>query len=298
MEKKRPTILGANYLYLVVALLLITVGGFFQIRNIYSGIFITEYIIILLSMIFFVGLKKYDFKEVFKLKKISLIQVIKTIFIAICSYPIALFFNYIILIVVSFYGGLRETPLPIPENTSMFLLSLFLFALTPGICEEAMFRGVMYSAYERIGAKNAIVLTGILFGLFHLDIQNFLGPTFLGILFGFMVYKTGSIYTSVIAHTVNNSIAIVLLKIVGSQDIQAEALPTGLTQTLSLVIALVPLTVIASVAGVIVYFLFKSLSDETYETTLPKEKISFVHWIPILLVCLIFVISMISYFNS
>ena len=296
MEKRRPTILGANYLYMVIALLLISVGGFFQIRNIYSGIFITEYIVILLPMIIFVGIKKYDFKEVFKLKKISFNQVWKTILIAICSYPIALFFNYIVLVLVSLIGEIKATPLPVPETTGMFVLSLFLFAVTPGICEEAMFRGVMYSAYERIGYKKAIVLTGLLFGLFHLDIQNFLGPAFLGMLFGLMVYKTGSIYTSVIAHTVNNAIAISLLKVIGNQDVPVEAMPVGFMQTLSLLIALIPLTIIASVAGIAVYFLFKSLSDESYETILPKEKITFVHWIPIIVVGILLLISTIAYF--
>lgn len=303
MEKKRPLIIEVNYLYLVVAILLITVGGFFQARDIYSGIFITEYIIILLPVILLALFRKYKFKETFRLNKITLKQTILTILIVICSYPIAMFFNSIMAVIVSMFGELQQSPLPVPENTSMFLKSLFLFAITPGICEEVIFRGVIQSAYERIGAKRAIVITGVMFGVFHFNIQNFLAPTFLGILFGYMVYKTNSLYTSIIAHAVNNGIALILLSIVGEQEVGPSLVDMGQTEVL--LIGLISLAVIAIVSSVIVYFLLKSLVNaskgmENYNYGYGNdftEKIKFIHMIPIIVVSFLFLFSVFRYFQ-
>ena len=89
-------------------------------------------------------------------------------------------------------------------------MSLFVFAVAPGICEELMHRGLMISAYERRGTYTAIAFTAVLFGLFHFDMLNLLGPIFLGILIGYYVLRTNSIFTGILAHFLNNAIAVIL----------------------------------------------------------------------------------------
>jgi hypothetical protein len=54
----------------------------------------------------------------------------------------------------------------------------------------------------------SIVVVGGLFGIFHLDIYRFVPVTLLGILFGYLVVRTGSIFTGMVAHMTNNAIAI------------------------------------------------------------------------------------------
>lgn len=302
MKEKRPSILEANYLFMIVAFLLITVGGYFQHREIYSGMFITQYILIFAPMVLLVGFKKYSFKTVFRLNKITLNQIILAILIIICSYPIALFFNYIMIVIISIFGEIQQSPLPIPENTAMFLKSLFLFAITPGICEEVMFRGVMFSAYEKMGAKKAILITALLFGVFHFNIQNFLAPTFLGILIAYMVYKTNSIYTGVIAHATNNVIALVLLKSVGNQNIDTQAITT-VGQTQVLLLGLISIGVISIFAILIVYNLIKLLNKASEKSNIDnldyikKEKIGILHIIPIIIIITIFIYSVFRYFQ-
>lgn len=310
MEKRRPTILEANYLYMGIALIFIAVSVLLTFKSLYSQIFVTHYIVILLPMVLFVLVRRYSIKEVFKLEKISFKQAILSALIPIFSYPIGLFFNYIAIIFISMFGELQPSPLPIPETTGMFILSLFLFAITPGICEEIMFRGVMLSSYERMSPKKAIIITGLLFGLFHFDIQNLLGPAFLGMLFAYMVYKTGSIYTSIIAHTVNNSIALVILKVAGSLEGSQEILENPdlpvIPETFALLAAFVVITILAISASVVVYFLLKSLSKPGKKSlkknhgigiNIKNEKITFIHVIPIIVVVIIFIISATMYFK-
>ncbi len=317
MENRRPKILGTNYLYMIVAILLIgasSVLSLIKLKSIYYQIIITQYIVILLPAILFMLIKKYKFKEVLRLNKISAKQVILSALIPIFAYPIGLFFNYMTIIIISLFGDLQPSPIPIPENVSMFLVSILLIAVTPGICEEIMFRGVIFSAYERIGAKKAIIITGLLFGLFHFDIQNILGPAFLGILFAYMVYKTNSIYVSMIAHAVNNSIALILMTLAGRlegvanelQGIQQsqEALP--MPEMKAMLIFFVFLTMFAVSASLIVYFLLKALTKASIENKnensmennvieVEKEKIGFLHILPIVVVLILFVYSSYSY---
>lgn len=303
MENKKPSILEVNYLYLLVGLLLITVGGFFQRKDIYSGIFITEYIIILLPMILFMIFKRYSFKEVLRLNKITSKEIVLTILIVICSYPIAMFLNGIMAVIISMFGELQQSPLPVPENTSVFLKSLFLFAIAPGICEEVMFRGVIQSAYEKAGVKRAIVITGLLFGIFHFNIQNFLAPMGLGILFGYMVYKTDSLYTSIIAHTANNGIALILVRAVGDQEVQPNIV--GMEQTEVLLVGLISLAIVAIFSSVIVYFLLKLLVKASKERKKhsydfvdnPREKIKLIDMMPVIFVTVLFVFSVFRFFN-
>ena len=66
MEKRKPSILKVNYLYMGIALVFIAVSLLFNFKSLYSQIFVTHYIVILLPMVLFVLVKKHDIKEVFK----------------------------------------------------------------------------------------------------------------------------------------------------------------------------------------------------------------------------------------
>lgn len=310
MESRRPKILEINYLYMVVAILLLSgsllVSSIPKFKTIYPQIIITQYAFILLPMIIYMVIKKYNFKEVLRLNKLNFKQVLLSIVIPLVAYPIGLFFNYITLIIISYFGELQPSPLPIPETINMFIVSILLFAITPGICEEIMFRGVIFNAYERIGAKKAIILTGLLFGLFHFDVQNLLGPAFLGMLFAYMVYTTNSIYTSMIAHAVNNSIAVVLLKIAGSVEGVSEELNNPdlavIPETQSLLIAFVFITMIAVTASVLIYFLLKALSKSSENSIqraeVQREKITSIHLIPIIAVVMLYIVLAVIYFYT
>ena len=65
------------------------------------------------------------------------------------------------------------------------------------VCEELMHRGFLLTAYERRGSYRAVVIIAILFGLFHFDIMNLAGPIFLGLIIGYYVIRTGSIFAGI-----------------------------------------------------------------------------------------------------
>jgi sodium transport system permease protein len=100
----------------------------------------------------------------------------------------------------------------IPEDHSRGLaLNLLLVAATPAVCEEVLFRGVVLRGLAtRLAPSAAIVLTGVLFGLFHLDIWRLLPSTVLGILLSWVALETRSLVPSMIIHFCNNAVLVTL----------------------------------------------------------------------------------------
>ncbi len=89
---------------------------------------------------------------------------------------------------------------------------LFLFALLPGVCEELLFRGAFFGLWRPKSSPGATVLvTALVFGLFHLSVFRFF-PTFaLGLVLGVLRVRSGSVLPAMLAHTMNNSFGMLAL---------------------------------------------------------------------------------------
>jgi membrane protease YdiL (CAAX protease family) len=101
--------------------------------------------------------------------------------------------------------------LQMPTVFSMILKLVFVGLLT-AIVEEFMFRGVIQTIFIK-WFKNphaAVWITATLFSAFHMEFFGFLPRLLLGALFGYFVVWSGSIWTSVWAHFINNGTAVVV----------------------------------------------------------------------------------------
>jgi membrane protease YdiL (CAAX protease family) len=81
-------------------------------------------------------------------------------------------------------------------------------AVMPAICEELLFRGVVLNGLKHLGAVPAVVLSAALFMLFHQNPQQVIHQFVLGLILGYVVLRTGSIWTGVLVHFTNNFIAL------------------------------------------------------------------------------------------
>lgn len=312
-DNSRPSILEANFFYLFIGIILLTLGSYVQNQSIYLGLLITEFVIILIPTLFYLKMRQYSLKRVLRLNKISIKQAVLIPIIVIFSYPIGVFLNYIMLIILNYFGKVSANAVPIPESGQEMIIGLIVIALSAGICEEIMFRGFVMKAYERQGVAKSIVYSAILFGLFHFNVQNLLGPIYLGILFGYIVYKTDSIFSSIIAHATNNAFALILGMLVSKINIDPEvavdvAAQGVISDTLTMIIGAIGIGFIAIISGVIVFFLLKLLPetkntrfnnfdsgfneeiDSQSEAIVTKvEKV--ISFIPILIVLFIFILT-------
>jgi membrane protease YdiL (CAAX protease family) len=119
--------------------------------------------------------------------------------------------------------------------------TLLLMALTPAICEEALFRGpILRGLASRFSPLGAAVLTGLLFGLYHVDVWRLVPTAVLGVILSLIALHSGSIIPSMLAHFINNGCLIVLAHRGVDDALTKLKLPTqiGLLALASLILAL------------------------------------------------------------
>jgi len=114
----------------------------------------------------------------------------------------------------------------IPE----LLVVIVVVALIPAIVEEIMFRGLVQRSFENgLTPMKSVVLSGIIFGAYHLNPFGFIPLAALGIYLGFLAMRANSIWVSAVAHFFNNASASLALYFHNDDD----AIITGNPDTMS-----------------------------------------------------------------
>ena len=84
-------------------------------------------------------------------------------------------------------------------------------ALAPGVAEELVFRGMFQRAIRT--PVLALVLSSVLFSVFHLDPHQALGTLPTGFYLAWLAWRTGSTFVPMLGHIANNSAALAAAKI-------------------------------------------------------------------------------------
>jgi len=243
-------------LYSIVGFLLLSAGAFVQGRNFISGILITEFIIILLPPLILLKVRKYDLVGVLRLNRVSILNLFIILCMMLFSIWIVTILNLFNLwLIKAIFGRVIISPLPISETP--MLLNILLIGGSAGICEEVMFRGVIQRSLERVSVFWSILLTGLLFGLFHMDFQKFLGTFLLGVLIGFIVYRTNSLFAGMFAHFTNNTLAVIISSLASKLPQAAEI--QGGEETLNDFFSMLEGMPTFQLVGVIAFYVFSAL---------------------------------------
>lgn len=89
-------------------------------------------------------------------------------------------------------------------------LTVVLFmALVPAVCEEIFFRGFTLSGLRAsLPATISVLIVALAFGMFHYSAHKLIITAGLGILFGLLVVRFGSIWPAILAHFMHNCLSI------------------------------------------------------------------------------------------
>lgn len=131
-------------------------------------------------------------------------------------YMIASFIAALGLIIVNDYVG-QFLP-DLPEKQKMIMqsiiqnpLGIIIVSLIGPIMEELIFRGSIFEALRQKKGKWAtILISALLFGLFHLNFPQGIFALFTGILLGWITWTTSSIIPALVIHILNNSAAMIV----------------------------------------------------------------------------------------
>lgn len=213
MENKKIFLINLIYYLCLLSVAVIFVLGYFDIiTNSYLSTFLIQGVVmlampIILYSLFITKNVKKTFSD-FGFKKISF----KILLYSICL-GFVLFFvnNYVADIfytILSLFGYDNSVNVALNVNNEIGI-EFLLTAIIPGICEEVLHRGMFMRGSGKQGyTRYGLLFSSILFGLMHLNIQQFFYAMILGALMGVVVIVADSIYPAMIIHFMNNALSI------------------------------------------------------------------------------------------
>jgi membrane protease YdiL (CAAX protease family) len=117
------------------------------------------------------------------------------------------------------------------ETIGGLAFNIFMIAFLPAIGEELLFRGVIQRIFTN-WTRNyhwGIWISAFLFSALHLQFYGFVPRLFLGVLFGYLLVWSGSIWLPIIAHFINNGVAVVAMYMIDKELLSPEIEEIGST---------------------------------------------------------------------
>ena len=91
--------------------------------------------------------------------------------------------------------------------------AFFKVAVIAPVVEELIFRGLILQGFRRnYNGFIAVLMSALLFALFHLNPWQFPTTFILGLLLGWIMLRTNNILLAIIGHSINNSLVLLTIK--------------------------------------------------------------------------------------
>ena len=212
-ERMGYTIPDAVALLGVVVLLVGFAGSFLQAQLGLWGLVLTE-VLILLAALVAGRLTKANFREMFSLRRPRLRAVIGGVLLWYGTLQGVGLLSQLLLRWFPAAYGTVDALSDFMTDGSM-ALSLLAVGVLPALCEEALHRGAILSAFRgRRSTAITVFWMALLFGFFHLDLYRFPLTALLGAALTYAGIASGSIFVPVLMHFLNNAVSVVSLYLV------------------------------------------------------------------------------------
>lgn len=106
--------------------------------------------------------------------------------------------------------------LNLPSSTLGVVLNYVWMVVLAPVFEELLFRGALLGSLKEHGSWFAVIVSGLLFGLAHINISMMLYATALGMLLGMLYLRAGSVIPCIIAHVCINFLGITISTFYGT----------------------------------------------------------------------------------
>ncbi len=180
-----------------------------------GGLPLAEWLFLFLPAIVFVRVRGHDLADTLSLRSPTAPGLAGAVLLGVGATPVAWAIGWAQSLVAPAPPEVVEAmeALVTAQTPGRLAWLLFAVAVTPAICEEIVFRGVLLSSTRRIETWRSLVLNGVVFGAFHFSFETsirFLPAAWLGIVIAWAVLRSGSLWAGVLMHFLNNG-SIVLL---------------------------------------------------------------------------------------
>lgn len=269
--RPRPSVGEAVAWYAIGFLLLYYVGATVQQFAPQRGLILTLWGLVFVPTLLVARYLKVDFVETFHLRSPTARAMVAATLLGVSGVVVVNALNGVVSDLLlpqsdafaEQFAAEMERFFPPPDSAFDWVALLALIAVSPAICEEALFRGFLLSSVrDRVSPAMAAAVTAIAFGLFHLSIYRLFGTTVLGLLMAALVLRSGSIWPAVWLHFLNNALAVVAQYGIDVEPAEADAM----------IVAWLPGATLVFVAGLVALFWpdpahRRPMSDDSSTTT-------------------------------
>ena len=261
-------VLRSNTYFLIIILLQLflpihLIFKWFNITDAKLMLLISHVVTFIFPAIIYLIITKQSAKDVLRLNRLYFKDALLIILLAFVCQPIMTFFSLISQFffeneIGNFVTGIVD---------SSYIILLLLIAVLPAITEEITIRGVVLSGYEDKNIYLSCAITGLLFGIMHLDPQQFLYAAVLGFVLALVVRITNSIFASALIDFLINGTSITLQKLLSlipeNTSVMEQATEVSLRglETQEKIFMATFYGMIALAFGIAAYFIIKKLAD-------------------------------------
>lgn len=200
MDNKRIEKVNMLFLVTILVTMMMSLIDLSFINNYIVKLLIGQ-VALILPVAVFLYIEKLPLKEALRIKKIKGMNIFLLVLLSFTITPVVNFINALSMV---FVPNAVSVPMLYAVNNNSILLSVLVIAVVPAIFEEVAFRGVYYNSYKSGGIVKAALLSGLLFGVLHGNINQFSYALFVGVFFALVVEAVDSLWGGIILHFLFN----------------------------------------------------------------------------------------------
>ncbi|SCW43433.1 CAAX protease self-immunity [Ruminococcaceae bacterium YRB3002] len=117
--------------------------------------------------------------------------------------------------------------------------AFLLVSVFPAIVEELLYRGILFRYLRQHGFMYAAVVTGFVFGLIHMNLQQFFFAGTMGFVLCYVYERSGHIWPCMLLHFTNNALATLLEMSDHKADIALLLIWLGFNMFVSLILLVI-----------------------------------------------------------
>ena len=138
---------------------------------------------------------------------------------------LVVFFSMFVLNIFVQWFPLEDNLGGVFSGLSRNVLGVLSVAILAPLLEEVLFRGAIQGLLMRLFGHPwpAIIVAALIFGVYHMNPVQIVYATLLGIILGWIYYRTGSLLSVIVGHVLNNSLAVVTTLLYSTSEEEAVA---------------------------------------------------------------------------
>lgn len=203
-----PTTGDAWFMVVFVMFAYLYLGSVLEMKYGFGGIFGIQMIIFVLPLLYVLYTKR-SILQTYSFRKTKFMNFVAALFMGCGAMLIGIILTSFVSMLLPTEAEMVSSGLMNELMSDNELLTFAVVALTPAVCEEMLFRGFLFSAFRgRYKIVVSVLLTAVIFGVYHMSIVRFFTTALLGAALAVIVYYSDSIFPAMVMHAINNGIAV------------------------------------------------------------------------------------------